>query len=281
MTDPDGPHRGFSEIVSLPDEAIDLAQASLLIAREEYPGLRIGDYLAQMDEMAASIRSRLRGGEGFTSLVAHVNRLLFDELGFRGNREEYYDPRNSFLNDVLDRRVGIPISLSTIYLEVARRIGLRLAGVTFPGHFLVRYVGRDMRAEILIDPFNRGILLTEVECRHRLDELFQGQIPFRQELLRRASKRDILERILMNLRSIYQGQRDFHRALRIQKLLIDVQPGRPAAIRDRGLLYYRLACLGQAAHDLRSYLKAAPSAPDAGNIQSRLDEISRLAPRMN
>ena len=281
MTDPDRPHRGFSELVALPDEAIDLAQASLLIAREEYPGLRVGEYLARIEEMAATINGRLRGGEGFTSLVAHLNRHLFDELGFRGNREEYHDPRNSFLSDVLDRRVGIPISLSTVYLEVARRIGLRLAGVAFPGHFLVRYMGRDVPTEILIDPFNRGMLLTAAECRRRLDDLFQGQMPFRPEFLRRAHKREIIERMLMNLRSIYQGQRDFHRALRIQNLFIDVQPERPAAIRDRGLIYYRLACLGQAADDLRSYLKAAPTAPDAGTIGSRLDEISRLAPRMN
>ena len=281
MTNPARPNRGFSEIVALPDEAIDLAQASLLIAREEYPGLRVGDYIARLEEMAATIRGRLRGGEGFTSLVAHVNRHLFGELGFRGNREEYHDPRNSFLSDVLDRRVGIPITLSTVYLEVARRIGLRLAGVAFPGHFLVRYMGGDVHAEILIDPFNRGMLLTAEECRRRLDNRFQGQVPFRPELLRRAHKREILERMLMNLRLIYQGQRDFHRALRIQNLLIDVRPGRPAAIRDRGLLYYRLACLGQAAHDLRSYLKAAPTAPDAGTIGSRLVEISRLAPRMN
>ncbi len=273
--------RAFAEIVALPDEAIDLAQASLLIAREEYPDLRVGDYLERIDRMADAVRARLRGGEGFTSLVAHVNRLLFDDLGFRGNREEYYDPRNSFLNDVLDRRVGIPISLSTVYIEVGRRVGLKVAGVSFPGHFLVRYMGREARSEVLIDPFNRGMLLTESECRRRIDDLFQGRVPFRKEFLKRARKREILERMLLNLKLIYQRRRDYHRALRIQQLLVDARPDRPAAIRERGLLYERLACFGQAAGDLRTYLRAAPAAPDADAVRSRLRAISRLVPVMN
>src|SRR5258706_105769 len=117
----------FAALLSLPDDAIDLGQAALLIARDEYPHLDVGAYLVRLDQMADTIRGRLRGGEGFTSQIAHLNRLLFDDLGFRGNVRDYYDPRNSFLNDVLDRRVGIPISLSTIYLEVARRIGCPLA----------------------------------------------------------------------------------------------------------------------------------------------------------
>ena len=267
--------------MSLPDEAIDLAQASLLIAREEYPDLQVGRYLERLDEIGTALRSRLRGGEGFTSRIAHLNRLLFEEMGFRGNRREYFDPRNSFLNDVLDRRVGIPISLSTIYIEIGRRVGLALAGVAFPGHFLVRYMGHEVSADILIDPFNRGQILTARDCRSRLEETFQGRMEFRSELLKRARKRDILERMLNNLKSIYQGQRDYHRALKAQQLLVCVRPGEPAAIRDRGIFYYRLACLGQAATDLEKYLKASPTASDISEIRNRLNEISRLAPRMN
>jgi regulator of sirC expression with transglutaminase-like and TPR domain len=271
----------FAALVALPDDAIDLGQASLLIAREEYPDLEVGDYLARLDEMAGAIRERLKGGEGAASQIAHINRLLFEELGFRGNREEYYDPRNSFLNDVLDRRVGIPISLSTIYIEVGRRIGCPLAGVAFPGHFLVRYLGREVTTEILIDPFNRGLILTEDECRRRLLETYRGQVEFRAEFLKRARTKDILERMLNNLKAIYQGQRDFHRALQVQELLLCVRPGLPREIRDRGLIRYRLALLAQAADDLAAYLKAVPEAADAAVIGERLRELRRLSPRMN
>src|SRR5439155_1324601 len=121
-------------------------------------------------------------------------------------------------------RIGIPISLSTIYLEVGRRVGVPLAGVAFPGHFLVRYVGRDVSEEVLIDPFNRGTMLTVDECRRRLEEMYEGAVAFRPEFLRRARNKEILERMLNNLKAIYQGQRDFHRALRVQELLLCVSP---------------------------------------------------------
>lgn len=273
--------RAFAALVALPDGAIDLAQAALLIAREEYPDLDVGQYLTRLDQMAETLRSRLRGGEVFTSQIAHLNRLLFDEIGFRGNLEEYYDPRNSFLNDVLDRRVGIPISLSAIYLEVARRIGCPLAGVSFPGHFLVRYMGREATTEILIDPFNRGAILTEAECRRRIEEMYQGRVAFRSEFLKRARTRQILERMLYNLKAIYEGQRDYHRALKIQQLLVCVHPEGPREIRDRGLIHYRLALLAQAVEDLKAYVEAAPQAPDTDEIRHRLHELQRLAPRMN
>lgn len=280
----DGPQearRALNSILALPDDAIDLGQASLLIAREEYPDLQVGQYLARLDEMAEAVKSRLRGGEVFTTQIAHLNRVLFNEMGFRGNREEYYDPRNSFLNDVLDRRVGIPISLSTVYLEVGRRIGCPLDGVAFPGHFLVRFAGPIPKSEILVDPYNRGMLLTEDDCKRRLKETYKGQVRFRAEFLRRARNRDIIERMLTNLKHIYHGQRDYHRALRIQQMLIALKPDDPPTIRDRGLLYHRLACFGQAVEDIRSYLQAIPDAPDAAVLRDRLDRLKVLTPVMN
>jgi regulator of sirC expression with transglutaminase-like and TPR domain len=280
----DGPqphHKAFAALVSLPDDAIDLGQASLLIARAEYPDLQVGPYLEVLDEMGAVIRGRLRGGEGFPSLIAHLNRLLFEERGFRGNREEYYDPRNSFLNDVLDRRVGIPISLSAVYLEVGRRIGLPLAGVAFPGHFLVRYAGPDAPDDVLIDPFNRGRILTALDCRALLRTLHDGSIPFRPEYLARARTRDILERMLLNLKAIYRARSDFHRALKAQHLLLCLRPGRPDLLRERALFYYHLACFGQAADDLAACLAIDPHAGDADAIRKRLALVTRLAPRWN
>ena len=281
MHDPKKSRQAFAALLDLPDGAIDLGHASLLIAREEYPDLDIGSYLARLDEMAGEIRRRLKGKEGAKSQIAHLNRLLFEEMGFRGNREEYDDPRNSFLNDVLDRRVGIPITLSTIYLEVGKRIGCPLAGVAFPGHFLVRYDGTDPLPDLLIDPFNRGQLLTEEECRARIDEMYKGQLEYRPEFLRRAQNREILERMINNLKWIYQRQRDYHMALKVQQLLLCAVPDKPEEIRDRGLIHYRLALLSEAAADLDRYLTLAPDAPDAPQIRERLTELKRLAQRMN
>src|SRR3989454_845591 len=281
MEDPKETRKAFAFLLALPDEAIDLGHAALLIAREEYPELDVGRYLVRLDEMAEEIRRRLKGGEGAASQIAHLNRLLFDEMGFRGNREEYYDPRNSFLNDVLDRRMGIPISLSTVYLEVGRRIGCRLAGVAFPGHFLVRYAGRELMPDVLIDPFNRGRILTEQECQALLLGMYGGQVPFRPDLLKRARNREILQRMIQNLRWIYQRQRDFRMALRIQQLLLCITPDRPEEIRDRGMIHFRLALFAEAVADLEHYLLLAPQAPDAPQIQKRLKELKRLVPRMN
>lgn len=281
MADPRDSRKAFAALVALPDDAIDLGHASLLIAREEYPDLDVGRYLSRLDAMAADISPRLKEGEGPRSRVAHLNRLLFEEMGFQGNREEYFDPRNSFLNDVLDRRIGIPISLSTVYLEVGRRIGCPLAGVAFPGHFLVRLGGVSGPPDILIDPFHRGRLMTEEDCRALLLEMYKGQLEYRPEFLRRARNREILERMLNNLKGIYQQRREFHMALKIQQLVLCLEPDRPDALRDRGLIHYRLALIAEAAADLDRYLSLAPDAPDAPQIRTRLDEMKRLVPRMN
>jgi regulator of sirC expression with transglutaminase-like and TPR domain len=281
MVDPRNGRKAFAALLALPDDAIDLGHASLLIAREEYPDLDVGRYLARLDEIAAAIGRRLKGGEGARSQIAHLNRLLFDEMGFRGNREEYDDPRNSFLNDVLDRRMGIPISLSTVYLEVGRRIGCPLAGVAFPGHFLVRCHGAEPVPDIFIDPFNRGRLLTEEECRERILEMYKGQLEYRPEFLRRAKNKEILERMINNLKGAYQRQRNFHMSLKIQQLLLCIAPDRPEEIRDRGLIHYRLALIAEAVEDLDRYLTLAPQAPDAPQMRLRLEELKRLVPQMN
>jgi regulator of sirC expression with transglutaminase-like and TPR domain len=281
MENPKESRRAFAALLALPDDAIDLGHAALLVAREEYPALDVGRYLGRLDEMGEEIRGRLKGGEGAVSQIAHLNRLLFDELGFHGNRDEYYDPRNSFLNDVLDRRVGIPITLSTVYLEVGRRIGCRLQGIPFPGHFLVRCQGRGPGADLLIDPFNRGQILTEEECRARIEESYEGKIPFRPEFLKRARTREIIQRMVNNLKWIYRRQRDFHMALKIQQLLLCIDPESPEEIRDRGLIHYHLALFAEAESDLGRYLELAPQAADAMPMRQRHEEIRRLVPGMN
>ncbi|HEV8200125.1 MAG TPA: tetratricopeptide repeat protein [Candidatus Polarisedimenticolia bacterium] len=281
MTDPRPARQALQAILALPDEAIDLGQAALLIARQEYPDLEVGRYLSILDDMGAEVKRRLRGGEGPMSRIGHLNRFLFEDLGFRGNVEQYDDPRNSFLNDVLDRRVGIPISLSTVYLEVGRRCGCPLDGVSFPGHFLVRWRDRGDAGEILLDPFHRGRVLTEEECRRRLLEQFGGRVSFRREFLRRARTRDILERTLVNLKLLYEKDHDYHRALMAQESLVFLSSDDAGRLRDRGLLYFRLACFGQARADLERYLELAPGAADSDAVRRQMPKLRSLSPVMN
>jgi regulator of sirC expression with transglutaminase-like and TPR domain len=280
MSDIPANRKALEALLALPDEAIDLGQAALLIARQEYPDLEVGRYLKRLDDMADEIGSRLRGGEGAMSRIAHLNRYLFEDLGFRGNAEDYDDPRNSFLNDVLDRRVGIPISLSAVTMEIGRRLGFPIHGVSFPGHFLVRWSEHE-GPDILLDPFHRGRIMTEEECRKRLDETFGGRIAFRPSLLRRARTRDILERMLLNLKVLYEKERDFHRALRVHHSLLGLRPDDPGLLRERGLLHFRIACFAEARADLEAYLSAAPHAPDADEVRRQMPKLRSLAPVMN
>ncbi|HKQ97307.1 MAG TPA: transglutaminase-like domain-containing protein [Candidatus Polarisedimenticolia bacterium] len=281
MNEPIHPREGLQALFQLPDQAIDLAQAALLIARDEYPDLELGPYLDRIDGMAATVRARLRGGEGATSRIAHLNRHLFDDLGFRGNVAEYDDPRNSYLNDVLDRRLGIPITLSIVYLAVGVRSGVPLAGVSFPGHFLVRYAGRDLEEDLLIDPFHRGALLTPEQCRRRLLESFGGRIAYHPALLRRASHREILERTLNNLKAGFETRRDYSRALRVQNRMVGLKPDAPEPRRDRGLIEARLALFEQAADDFDAYLAARPAAADSAALRRQTRRLRMIAPRPN
>ncbi len=169
MTPEPAARRQFADLMARPDEEVDLAQAALLIACEEYPDLDVARYLRWVDALAHEVAARLDGDPGPLEAVRALNGLLFDEEGFRGNLDDYYDPRNSFLNDVLDRRTGIPITLSTLYIEVGRRAGLAVDGIGLPGHFVVRVGGT------LVDPFHGGALLTEEDCQKRLDRIYGGK----------------------------------------------------------------------------------------------------------
>src|SRR2546423_2732451 len=155
--------RTFQQLVTLPDGAIPLAEAALLMACEEYPQLEISPYLDQLDEIAATVKARVREEDSPREVVAKINEVLFDQFGFRGNEDNYYDPRNSFFNDVLDRRLGIPITLSAVYLEVARRLNFPMSGVGMPGHFIVKYGDPDQ--EFFLDPFHSGAIMTAEDCR--------------------------------------------------------------------------------------------------------------------
>lgn len=273
----------FLRCVSQPEPALPLARAALLFARGEYPQLAVDDYLARLDTMAASIRARLPDRPEALDKLRLLNRHLFGELGFSGNINDYYDPRNSYLNEVLDRRCGIPITLSVIYLEIAWRLDVPLEGVGFPGHFLVRLnVDEGL---VVLDPFHRGASLDANELRERLRLMFDEHAtwddPQLAELLAGTGKRDILARMLRNLKTIYLQRASWHRALQISNQILTVTSDSALDLRDRGLVLEQLDCPRAAMADYRRYLRMAPEAADRHSITRRIVRLASDLPPLN
>jgi regulator of sirC expression with transglutaminase-like and TPR domain len=263
----------------MPDHEVDLAEATLLIAAQEYEGLDVRGYLARLDEMGRALRFRLDDERRPERAVMALNHYLFQELGFRGNTEQYYDARNSYLNEVLERRTGIPITMSVVYIEVARRAGLAVEGVGLPGHFVVRV--QTAARGMLVDPFHGGMLLSEKDCQQRLDRIFNSKVKLEPKMLRPCGAKDMVERVLRNLKAIHLRDEDTTRALRVVDLLVAIQPGSAEDLRDRGVLYASLDCYGLAARDLESYLALAPRAKDAEELAARVAELKFKAARLN
>jgi regulator of sirC expression with transglutaminase-like and TPR domain len=274
--------QSFAQMVAAPrqDEAIDLATAALELARIEYPDLDASSYLARLDGLASRVSAGLRASPGAREVISTLNRVLFDEEGLRGNRDNYYDPRNSFLNDVLDRKLGIPITLSVIYMEVARRVGFPVAGTGMPGHFLIKHYDL-MSGEIVIDAFNRGRVLNVGDCEMRLQEIYRGELQFQPEFLQPVTHREILTRMLHNLRQIYFTKRDLRQGLIVLDLLLAIPPRSPEMLRERALVRLSLDQYVGAAQDLANYLKLQPEAPDAGDVQETLEMVRQLLARLN
>ncbi len=265
----------FREILERPEPEIDLAAAALAIAREEYPGLDPGAFLARLDEAAALAMPGIRAACGNPfAIIDALNRCLYDELGFRGNEENYFDPRNSYLNEVLDRKRGIPITLSIVTMEVARRVGFALEGVGFPGHFIVRHVAGDR--EILIDPFHRGEILLLEDCKRLLRRSYGSRMAIEPRFFEAVGVKAILGRLLTNLKYIYMRDSDYPRALRVIEQLIALLPDEPRHRRDRGVVQLRLGRYSLAVDDLERYLRAAPKAKDAAEVRKQIVSIHRL-----
>jgi regulator of sirC expression with transglutaminase-like and TPR domain len=272
--------KAFSVFVGpeIVDDEIDLVRASLVIARTEYPGLDIERYASRVEELArrvCNVTPDLHPQRTLTTL----NNVLFEEVKLRGNREDYYDPRNSFLNDVFDRGLGIPITLSIVYMEVARRVGIALSGVGMPGHFLLKHFS-DGR-EVLIDCFNRGEVLTRQDCQGRLDEIYSGEMKLRPEFLHPISRRQILTRMLNNLKTVYLSTRNFRKALAIADLVLVIYPKSAEDVKQRALLRYSMNLHRLAAEDLDEYLKISPQASDAEDIKQMSLSIRRMLALMN
>jgi regulator of sirC expression with transglutaminase-like and TPR domain len=242
----------------------DLAAPAFLIARIEYPRLDPEPYLDRLDAMGEAAARELAKDPGHDAplgaRIDAVNRYLFSELGFAGNREQFEDPRNSCLNEVMDRKKGIPITMALIYIEVARRAGLRAEGVNFPGHFLVRCL-QDLHTDdpndgLIVDPFHSGAILNEAECRQLLQP-HMSEAAFEPSLLARATRRQILVRMLLNLKNLYVKMHSFPQARATTDALLALQPSSLADLRDRGLLAYHMNDFSRALRDLEEYLKVA------------------------
>jgi regulator of sirC expression with transglutaminase-like and TPR domain len=256
-----------------------IAPAALAIARVEYPGLDLEPYLQRLERMgeAAAARLHARRESNVDAQIATLNAYLFEELGFTGNREHYDDPRNSFLNEVLDRRTGIPISLAVVYLEVGRRAGLRLEGVNFPGHFLVRAIAEPGIEDLIVDPFHSGALLSEVDCRQLLRQHLGDEAAFDPTLLATATRQQIIVRMLVNLKRLYVRMRSFPQARFIADLLLTVDPSALSELRDRGLLAYHMEDFAAALRDLEAYLRLMPRAESADPDGEEADMESESA----
>lgn len=280
----------FANEVSRPDREIDLARAALVMGAFEYPDLAVGLYLKRLDDLAAAARPALSTADLPALALANY---LFKRLGFAGNRDDYLDPRNSFLNQVLDRRLGIPITLSLLYIEVARRIGIDAEGVGLPGHFIVRTrlepehtpasddETDDPDAVIYLDPFHGGALMDEADCAERVRAITGGKLSFNQAFLSPVGARYILNRMLNNLKNAYAGRQDLERALRVVERLLVLNPNDPEETRNLGLLHAGLGHTRQALTALMRYLELRPQAPDAATIRGYIVALSGRLARWN
>ena len=266
------PYREFRQAVDRGEDKIDLGRAALTIALTDYPDIDIPAYLSRIDQLAVEVTGRCQG-TGIYQTLAALNYVLFEQHHFRGNSEDYYDPKNSFLNQVLDRKIGIPISISIVYMEVARRVGVVLEGVGFPGHFLVKYSQNG--AEIVIDPFGQGEIKSRADLAVMLGGLYGGAVELRDEYLQPASKKSILKRMLGNLKGIYAKSNDLVKLLSVLDQAIILEPAAIDEIRDRAGIYLRLECFAQARADFEMYLKLAPEARDAAAVREQLIELAK------
>ncbi len=271
----------WPQLARLDDASLPLWEAALLIARDEYPDLNIESYRRRMARMGRRAMAAVANIQDVTESTRVLNEFVYGELGLTGNHDDYLDPRNSYLNDVLDRRTGNPISLAVVHIELARRAGIPLEGVSFPGHFLVRLATDD--GILVIDPFNRGRPLDADELKQRArPHLGDQDLPDSEllDLLAPASNRAILARMLRNLKGLYSEQQDWARALRCTDRLIALDNTQPHETRDRGLMYLKLGHLAAARRDLDAYLATRPDSSDDRDA-ARLALIEASATRVS
>ncbi len=272
----------WQDILSTPREQLNLAEAALVIAREAHPHLNIAAYLERLDDLAMVLKQRLPSDIAPAEKLARLNHYLFSEVGFAGNSDDYYDPRNSYLNDVIERKLGIPITLSVLLIEVGKRLDLPLTGVSFPGHFLVKCALRD--GAVMVDAYARGATLGIKDLQKRLRVLSGGvDVPPEgiMRLLNAAQPADIIARMLRNLKAIHHQRGDKVRALSIANQVLDLCPDAADDYRERARLLDEMECFRAALADFEAYLRLAPQVADAGAVQSRIAVLRERASRLN
>lgn len=281
-TPPDRPDRieRFRALLERPDWT--LVEACLDVADDAYPALAHEPYVATLETMAATVRGRLAADAFAEQRIAALNHHFFSELGFHGTSGAWDDPRSSYLNDVIERRSGIPIALSILYMDVGRRIGLPVEGISFPGHFLVGV--RVRRGQLVLDPFAGGVTVGEAELRARLGRAIGASRAANESIapwLAAAAPRDVIARVLRNLKAIHVRAGDAERALAVMDRLVVTLPSAAEERRDRGLFYRQLDCFRPALADLQAYLAARPQADDAAEMRRLAVELGRMAGRLN
>jgi regulator of sirC expression with transglutaminase-like and TPR domain len=283
-------YRAFAALLAGDDEAIDLVQAALLIASTQYPDLDMAYYTAQLDNLARRVRTELAlpapdlqptlPAETDVLHVIHaMNKILFEEEQFHGNRDDYHNPNNSFLNKVLEERAGIPVTLSLIYTEVGRRVGIQIDGIGMPYHFLVRC--HSPQGFIYIDPYEGGLQMSERSCRERIRQMAQHRIKFHAQWLEPFTHRHWLTRILNNLKRTYINQDDYERVLPICDLLIMLNPRAAEEWRDRGLIHLQLKHYSHAIKNLKVYIEFAPEASDRYEILNYIKTARQMLAMLN
>jgi regulator of sirC expression with transglutaminase-like and TPR domain len=260
----------FARLIELPDPAIPLAEAALWIAAEGRPEADVPAALGELDRLVESASAAVTGARRLSEQVVRLNHFLFIEERFTGNREQYDDPRNSYLDVVLERRLGIPITLSVVYLDVARRLGLAAAGIGFPGHFLAKVSAAE--GEIVVDPFY-GSVLDEDDCAERLRQVAGADARLDPAMLESTTHAAILRRILGNLKHLHVSRSEFDAALRCSERILLISPDDPIERRDRGLIYRELECFGPALEDLDHFLTAVPDHPTAQAVLALRQEL--------
>jgi regulator of sirC expression with transglutaminase-like and TPR domain len=266
--------QAFKHLASLDESVFPLDRAALTLALEEYPGLSIEQYLHRIDALAAQVEVLVGQDRAPINVLESLKQVLFIQEGLKGNKEEYYDPRNSYLNEVLDRKLGIPISLSIIFMEVARRIAFPVEGVGLPGHFLVKYADADR--EILIDPFENGKSVSQAECQELLDQIYGGSVSMQQSFLQPMDKKAIISRMLFNLKAIYYQREEYTKALSTVERILVINPGVASEIRDRGLLFMQTSLFSNALADLEYYLAHTAAPEDQAYIQGHIKTLRRI-----
>ena len=265
----------FYQEINRPDEQIDLARASLYFAQAEYPDLNVQNYLDILETIALEIEFQLPEERYPLKVIQTINNYLFKHLNFQGDRQNYYNPDNSFLNKVIEREVGIPISLSVIYLAIAKRLNFPMVGIGMPGHFLIRpeFDGTG----IFVDAFNQGEILFEQDCQDRLNDTYQQQVELKPGWLAPVSNKQILARMLNNLKFIYLHRRQVDKALSIISGILKIFPDNISEVRDRGLLYYQLNRWDEAVLDLEYFLEISPHSDDAPMLKILIEKMNRVS----